>query len=206
MAALAAAPMATERPCKAHSFQARKRIAAPSRLVVRAVEAPAAADLAELQRSPAAVRKALLARGWDLAWIDGVTGEILKCKLTAGVPEIEAVISYLEGLGIPTKSVENMASINKQILGQPVAALQAVVDYVQRQGVTGAALRSLLEGHPNLLTYTVSADGKQLEKGRARASVDLVDKDGHKVAGVSYWREGAAFETAPVAPHKPSAL
>lgn len=70
----------------------------------------------------------------------------------------------------------------------------------------GAALRSLLEAHPNLLTYAVSANGKQLEKGLARASVDLVDKEGHKVAGVSYWREGAAFATAPVAPLKPSAM
>lgn len=70
----------------------------------------------------------------------------------------------------------------------------------------GAALRSLLETHPNLLTYAVSANGKQLEKGLARASVDLVEKDGRKVAGVSFWREGAAFATAPVAPLKPSAL
>lgn len=42
---------------------------------------------------PAAVRKALLARGWDLAWIDGVTGEIMKRKLTASVSEIEAAVS-----------------------------------------------------------------------------------------------------------------
>lgn len=43
----------------------------------------------------AAVRKALLARGWDLAWIDGVTGEILKRKLTASVSEIEAAVRLL---------------------------------------------------------------------------------------------------------------
>lgn len=154
-----------------------------------------------LTRCPACalqVRKALLAKGWDLAWIDGVTGEIQKRKLQATVPQIEAVvgplsvvvrrasgalgawllaealvgcwspqrwwgasgrwrgclplrrlrmtagavvrkaagapgiepgsgplwrvalsqIDYLQGLGIPLKSVENMASINKAILGQ----------------------------------------------------------------------------------------
>lgn len=38
------------------------------------------------------VRKALLAKGWDLAWIDGVTGEIQKRKLQATVPQIEAVV------------------------------------------------------------------------------------------------------------------
>lgn len=38
------------------------------------------------------VRKALLARGWDLAWIDGVTGEIMKRRLAANVPQIEAAV------------------------------------------------------------------------------------------------------------------
>ncbi|KAI7845626.1 hypothetical protein COHA_000912 [Chlorella ohadii] len=187
-----------------HSFKARQQRA--HRLVVRAVDAPVATDLQAELSSPAAVRKALLARGWDLAWIDGVTGEIQKRKLQATVPQIEAVIDFLQGLGIPLKSVENMASINKAILGQPVDALKAVADYAQRQGVTGAALAGLLEAHPNLLTYTVSADGKQLEKGQARASVDVSERHGAKVAGVSYWREGASFQTAPVAPLKPSAL
>lgn len=37
------------------------------------------------------------------------------------------------------QGVENMVSINKAILGQPVDALKAVVDYAQRQGATGAA-------------------------------------------------------------------
>lgn len=261
------------------------------------------------------MRKALLARGWDLAWIDGVTGEIMKRKLTASVSDIEAAvspppldpflpwaacppssrpklaashrgrlyswpsmqptctpsrpglltsrgparpppplhvmlsfalscplsecasvlhrsamqISYLEGLGIPTKSVENMASINKQartggdgmwapprclqrpqrpadppvpwippllltlsvaavqvcipllpapnpkntpwpglqILGQPVAALQAVVDYVQRQGVTGKSCRA--EGRGLALTPVHEGDKRaEVECGQAR--------------------------------------
>ena len=72
----------------------------------------------------------------------------------------------------------------------------------------GAALVSLLEAHPSLLTYSVSSDGKQLEKGpAARASVDVVDRQGGgKAAGVSYWRVGASFASAPVAPYKPSAM
>ena len=71
----------------------------------------------------------------------------------------------------------------------------------------GAALVAVLEAHPGLLTYTVSRDGKCLEKGRARAAVEVVrGEGGRQAAGVSYWREGAAFETAPVAPLRPHAL
>jgi hypothetical protein len=72
--------------------------------------------------------------------------------------------------------------------------------------VAGQALVRLLEAHPNLLTYSVSADGKRLEKGQARASIDVVQKDGKPVAGVSYWREGASFQSAPVAPYKPNGV
>ena len=65
---------------------------------------------------------------------------------------------------------------------------------------------TLLIEHPQLLTFAVSADGRRLEKGKARASVDVREQHGARVAGVSYWREGAAFQTAPVAPYTPSAL
>ncbi|PSC75702.1 regulator of CO2-responsive genes isoform B [Micractinium conductrix] len=187
---------AAQRPSGAHCFSSRKRIAAPGRLALRPA-ASAATELAELQAKPTAVRKMLLGRGWDLNWVDGVTGEIMKRKLTGDVATIEAAVSYLESLGIPTKSVENMASINKQILGQPVAKLQAVVEYVQRQGASGKTLVTLLEAHPALLTYYVSADGKHLEKGASRASADVQELNGRRVAGASYWREGASFASAP---------
>ncbi len=82
--------------------------------MARAVDLPVADVSAELA-SPAAVRKALLARGWDLAWIDGVTGEMIKRRLQASVPQIEAVVSYLESLDIPLKAVENMVAINKLV-------------------------------------------------------------------------------------------
>lgn len=79
-------------------------------------------------------------------------------------------------------------------MGAPVAA------------PAGERLAALLEAHPGLLTYRVSADGRQLEKAAARASVDLEERGGRQVAGVSYWREGAAFQASPVAPYRPSAL
>ena len=62
------------------------------RLAARRLVARAAADVFADQSSPAAVRKALLARGWDLAWIDGVTGEMIKGRLSASVPQIEAAV------------------------------------------------------------------------------------------------------------------
>lgn len=126
---------------------------------MRAVDLPVATDLQAELSSPSAVRKALLARGWDLNWVDGVTGEVQKGRLRATVPQIEAAvrvsmcgrrhaarrggtcsplwqsrwpvrallylpinsvlcpvqISYLESLGIPLKSVENMVSMNKLV-------------------------------------------------------------------------------------------
>ena len=66
---------------------------------MRAAETPVATDLQAELSSPAAVRKALLARGWDLAWVDGVTGEILKHKLQATVPQIEAAVRCCFWLG-----------------------------------------------------------------------------------------------------------
>lgn len=82
----------------------------------------------------------------------------------------------------------------------------AVAAHRHPSPLAGAALVRLLEAHPNILTYTVSADGKQLEKGAARASVDVVERGGRRAAGVSYWRDGASFASAPVAPYKPSPL
>lgn len=63
----------------------------------------------------------------------------------------------------------------------------------------------MLAKYPQLLTYTVSGDGS-LVKGPARASVDLVpSRDGQRLAGASFWREGAKFAGPPVAPYQPSA-
>jgi hypothetical protein len=39
--------------------------------------------------------QALLARGWDLAWVDGVTAEVQKRRLQAPISQIEAVVRCL---------------------------------------------------------------------------------------------------------------
>lgn len=68
----------------------------------------------------------------------------------------------------------------------------------------GEAFLRLLRDYPRLLTFDVSSSGSTLELGPARAEVDVIE-DAHRgrIANVSYWRDGAAFETAPVSPRKP---
>lgn len=112
-------------------------------------------------------------------------------------------INYLTGLGIPNRGVENMASISKQILGRSVDELKAVVDHLQKEGLSGKALADFLLANPTLLNYTPSADGSALEKGPARAAVTFGERDGKKVAGLVQWREGTVFGTAPVSPERP---
>lgn len=70
----------------------------------------------------------------------------------------------------------------------------------------GQSAAQLLQQHPKLLLYTVLSDGSKLQRGQARASVDVVERNGAKFANVNYWREGAAFNTAPLTPWRPSSL
>ena len=62
----------------------------------------------------------------------------------------------------------------------------------------------MLEVYPKLLTYEVAPGGKMLQRGKARAQVELVNLNGKgQAVNVHFWREGAAFKTAPVSPWKP---
>jgi hypothetical protein len=78
------------------------------------------------------------AAGWDEGWADSITGEFKKRGIQASSAQIEAVVNYLTGLGIPSLSVCNMASICRDILLADVSQVQDVVDYIERQGVRGA--------------------------------------------------------------------
>lgn len=151
------------------------------------------------------VRSHLTRLGWEKSWIDGITERILKMEFETSPSRVEAVVNFLEGLGLPTHWVCNMASRVPGILGrEPNTELQAVLDYIQRQGVRGDALLRILRDYPRLLLFTPSSDGKVLELGQTRAAVDVIQVPGRgPVANVSYWRAGAAFETAPVSPLKP---
>lgn len=110
-------------------------------------------------------------------------------------------ISYLESLGLPSKGIENMASISKPILGRSVDELKAVVDWLHGEGLEGQTLGGFLRAHPQLLSYSPAGD--HLERGNARAAVTFGQRDGRRVAGLVQWREGATFGTAPVSPQPP---
>ena len=77
---------------------------------------------------------------------------------------------------------------------------------VSTRTAAGEALKTLLQDYPRLLLFAPSPDGKVLHYDQTRASVDVVhDRYRGTFGNVSYWREGAAFETAPLSPLKPAA-
>ena len=63
-------------------------------------------------------------------------------------------------------------------------------------------MSELLRDNPKLLEYTLDETGTFLKRGNARASVEQW-KDR---LGVSYWREGASFGSAPVSPMVPRVM
>ena len=72
-----------------------------------------------------------------------------------------------------------------------------------KQRVTGKGARAaVLREYPRLLEYDVvgEGDGAVLVRGNARASVDVVKGN----VGVSFWRDGAVFDSAPVSPMVPT--
>ncbi len=82
--------------------------------------------------------------------------------LTLSVAAVQVCIPLL-----PAPNPKNTPWPGLQILGQPVAALQAVVDYVQRQGVTGKSCRA--EGRGLALTPVHEGDKRaEVECGQAR--------------------------------------
>lgn len=136
-----------------------------------------------------------------MGWIDGIIGEITKGTVTTNVPQTEAVVSYLKSLGIPNHNVENMVFLCKDILGRSADEVKAVVEHIEGKGLKGETLINFLTSYPKLLAYTPNGDN--LEKGKTRATVKSESRNGQEYWGVVFWREGAAFNTAPVSPQKP---
>ena len=112
-------------------------------------------------------------------------------------------INYLSSVGIPVPDIENMVSISKAILGRTPEELKAVVSWLEGKGLTGAALVDFLEAYPSLLAYSPAANGEYLEKSKARVSLVFGDRGGRRAVGITPWREGTVFGTAPVAPTRP---
>jgi hypothetical protein len=102
--------------------------------------------------------------------------------------------------------IENMVSLNKQILGFSVEDLTSVVSYLEKDGLGQKSLKELLMANPYLLSYKPSNDGTCLEKGLARAALTFGDRNGTKVAGIAQWREGTTFGKSPISPEFPKKL
>lgn len=106
------------------------------------------------------------------------------------------------GLGLKSGQVCNMASLCYSILGHDVEShLKPTVEFLKSKGVTN--LPKLLTMQPRLLDYEAAKDGSMLMKGKLRAAIHVEKKDGQEYVNVVTFREGAAFNTAPLTPYTP---
>jgi len=103
-----------------------------------------------------------------------------------------------------------MAAVAPGIMARTADQAAAVADYCHKAGAeTPGALATLLRDHPKLLEYDVDPAGAFLFKPAmsggvggavAKAAVQVI---GGRL-GVSFWRDGAQFGTAPVSPFAPA--
>ena len=95
-----------------------------------------------------------------------------------------------------------MVSLCYSILGHDVENhLKPVVEHLVSKGVTD--IPKLLSMQPRLLDYDVAENGSILIKGKLRAAVKVEKKGKQRIFGVVTYREGAAFQTAPLTPYSP---
>ena len=116
-----------------------------------------------------------------------------------------AAIEYVGTLGVSSQDACNMCSISAKYLGRPVSELAAVVEHVQQRcGGDKALVRQALTENPKILEYDVEPGKSYLVKPHGgRVQLDLLTAHGFDAVRVNYWREGAKFDTAPVAPKTP---
>ena len=130
--------------------------------------------------------------------------EVAKNSLHTSVAQIEGILAYLQGdLNIPLHRVENLVSLCKGVLARSPEQVRAVGEWLQSKGVAGPNLVALLAKYPIVLKYDVAPDGACLVSGAARASLVFREAGGRRFAGVTLWREGTSFGSAPVAPANP---
>eukprot|EP01024_Parvocaulis_polyphysoides_P025092 TRINITY_DN22898_c0_g2_i2.p2 TRINITY_DN22898_c0_g2~~TRINITY_DN22898_c0_g2_i2.p2 ORF type:complete len:129 (-),score=9.08 TRINITY_DN22898_c0_g2_i2:195-581(-) len=123
-----------------------------------------------------------------------------KGRIHTTVEKCRAAVEYLESVGLPKYMVQNMVSVNHRIVSLEVETqIKPIVEYVKERGMQDPG--KLLKLYPQLFDFQVGSDHKVLEKGeRGRVQVDVFESDKYQV---HFWREGAAFKTAPIAPWQP---
>uniref|UniRef100_A0A061RGI5 Mitochondrial transcription termination factor n=1 Tax=Tetraselmis sp. GSL018 TaxID=582737 RepID=A0A061RGI5_9CHLO len=185
------------RPRSFHPFHLQTYKAAAS-----TVEKTASAEAVPYD-SPAVIKKHLLDQGWQLTWVDWIADEVKKGRLRTTVARAQAALDALAPLRLPSDCLENMCAKAPGILACEPEAIKAVLDYLSAQGATEEEVKAMVSKTPKMLTYSVTADGKQLALGKARMEVDIT-KDGDKRRPVvSMYRVGTAFESAPLSPWRP---
>eukprot|EP00891_Asterochloris_glomerata_P001919 jgi/Astpho2/1919/Aster-x0088 len=106
---------------------------------------------------------------------------------------------------MPTQAVCHIIALTCKILDLDVEKdLKPVVQYIENQGVSREELPKVLLMHPKLLTFKVGS-GKQLQSGKGRAQLDVIETDGQRTVGVSYFRDKTQWATStPLKPFKPA--
>ncbi len=67
-------------------------------------------------------------------------------------------LSYLEGLGIPSQSICNMASMVPKILGVEESTAKELVEFLKGRGLNGKLPEPIpTQGHPNILRQFMCA-------------------------------------------------
>mmetsp|Transcript_20572 Transcript_20572/g.52742 ORF Transcript_20572/g.52742 Transcript_20572/m.52742 type:complete len:221 (-) Transcript_20572:175-837(-) len=177
----------------------------PPRLL-KAVAMDAAPETEIPTSSPMQIRELLVAElGWRPTWVDGIIDEAKKGKLVTNVAVAREAAAELANFGLSVSEMENVASRAPAVLATSGAQLRAVIDYLRSRGLSIEEARRQVVTYPRILLYAVSADGATLGFQQARMEVDVTGSDDSRRIVVSQWREGAAFETAPVSPWRPVA-
>ena len=138
---------------------------------------------------------------WEEAWINGVTAAIMTRRLDTTVDKTKAAVDYLASLGIPIHRVENMVSINTQILARTVDELKETVAHLEGKGISGDELGSFLMTNPVILRYgPVDSSVLALRKagGLDAKSMAKVVTDGTGLKQCVYYRQGVVLGKSPI--------
>ena len=109
-------------------------------------------------------------------------------------------LDALEEAGLLGAQVEHACTIAWGILNRSPEQIKAVVEYIKKQGAEN--IGNVLFNHPKLLEYDPEGD-ELVKPPRARAKLNVSNRDGHRSVLVSWYSKNAAFDTAPIAPWSP---
>ena len=117
---------------------------------------------------------------------------------------------FLQALGIQPLDFCFMAAVAPGIMGVTAEQASRVAKYTAAAAQGAGALATVLRDHPKLLEYDFDPERGVLAKPARQGGVGgapalaAVDSRPGGMVGVSFFREGATFNTAPVSPFHPN--